>query len=40
MIKYETALKADKYVLLVHGGGVGSEKVRKILTSARPAIAV
>lgn len=31
VIKYETAMKADKYVLIVHGSAEDSAKVRSIL---------
>jgi hypothetical protein len=34
IIRYETALKVDKYVLTVHGTSGDSAKVRSILTSA------
>jgi hypothetical protein len=35
VIKYESALKADKYVLLVHGGAEDIEKARSILASSK-----
>ncbi len=34
VIKYETALKVDKYVLLVHGGEEEAAKARAVLTAA------
>ena len=40
VIKYETAMKADKYVLIVHGSVEDSARVRGILQpqSVRPAV--
>ncbi len=35
VIKYETALKVDKYVLLVHGSTEEVEKVRTVLTNTK-----
>jgi len=34
-IKYETALKADKYVLVVHGDAQDQEKARSVLSGAK-----
>jgi hypothetical protein len=34
-IKYETALKADKYVLIVHGGAEETASARSILTGSK-----
>jgi len=34
-IKYETALKVDKYVLIVHGSVADQEKARTVLASAK-----
>ena len=40
VIKYETALKVDKYVLLVHGTAEDQFKVRSVLSdSTAPAVA-
>ena len=36
-IKYETALKVDKYLLMVHGSAADQELVRKVLAAA-PAL--
>jgi hypothetical protein len=38
-IKYETALKADKYVLVVHGGADDQAKARSVLAGAKTAVA-
>jgi hypothetical protein len=35
VIKYETALKADKYVLLVHGSSEETAKARSVLESSK-----
>ena len=35
VIKYEAALKADKYILLVHGSAEDIEKARSILASSK-----
>ena len=35
VIKYETAVKADKYVLIVHGGAEETASARSILTGSR-----
>ena len=34
-IKYETALKADKFVLVVHGSAEDEAKVRSVLASSK-----
>jgi len=34
IIKYETAVKADKYVLLVHGNAADAAQARSVLTGA------
>jgi len=34
-VRYETALKADKYVLTVHGSIADSDRVRSVLSEAR-----
>jgi hypothetical protein len=39
IIKYETALKVDKYVLLVHGGAEDQARVRSVLADTAPAVA-
>jgi hypothetical protein len=31
VIKYETAIKVDKYILLVHGSAEDAEKARAVL---------
>jgi hypothetical protein len=36
VIQYETALKTDKFLLLVHGAAPAVEKAREILESTRP----
>ena len=36
-VKYETALKADKYLLMVHGSAEDKEKVRSVLESPKLA---
>ena len=36
VIKYETALAADKYVLMVHGSETDADTVRSILAHAKP----
>jgi hypothetical protein len=33
VVKYETAIKADKYVLVVHGSAADAERVRSILAA-------
>ena len=38
-IKYEAALKVDKYLLVVHGGVEDQEKARSVLTQAKMAFA-
>jgi hypothetical protein len=35
VIKYETAVKADKYVLIVHGGAEEAASARSILTGSK-----
>ena len=35
VIKYETALKVDKYVLMVHGSAEDAAKARAVLASAK-----
>ena len=35
VIKYETALKVDKYILMVHGSTEDAEKVRAVLASSK-----
>jgi hypothetical protein len=35
VIRYETALKADKYVLMVHGSAEESAKARSVLASSK-----
>jgi hypothetical protein len=35
VIKYETAVKADKYVLVVHGNAADAEQARSVLTSSK-----
>ncbi len=35
VLKYETALKADKYLLLVHGSEADKNKVRSVLASLK-----
>ena len=35
VIKYETALKVDKYILMVHGSTEDAEKVRTVLASSK-----
>jgi hypothetical protein len=35
VIKYESALKADKYVLMIHGDAEELEKARSVLTSSK-----
>jgi len=35
VIKYETAVKADKYVLVVHGNAADATQARSILTGSR-----
>ena len=35
VVKYETALKVDKYVLLVHGNAEDQEAVHAVLTSSK-----
>jgi len=35
VIKYETALKVDKYVLVVHGSAEEVAKARSVLTGAK-----
>ena len=39
VIKYEAALKVDKYLLVVHGGPEDQQKARAVLAQARPAVA-
>jgi hypothetical protein len=36
VVKYETALKTDKFLLVVHGTASEVEKARSILESTRP----
>ena len=40
VIKYEAALKADKYLLAVHGGAEDQEKARSVLVHAKATVAV
>lgn len=40
VIKYEAALKVDKYLLVVHGSAEDQAKVREVLADANPTIAV
>ncbi len=35
VIKYETALKVDKFILMVHGSAEEAEKVRTVLASSK-----
>jgi hypothetical protein len=35
VIKYETAVKADKYVLVVHGSAEEAAKARSVLTGSK-----
>jgi hypothetical protein len=35
VIKYETAVKADKYFLVVHGSAAEAAKARSVLTAPR-----
>jgi hypothetical protein len=35
VVKYETALKADKYVLMVHGSAAEVAKARSVLEDAQ-----
>jgi hypothetical protein len=37
VVKYELALKTDKFLLIVHGTASDVEKAREILESTRPA---
>lgn len=39
VIKYEAALKIDKYLLVVHGSAEDQEKARGVLAQAKVAIA-
>jgi hypothetical protein len=39
VIKYETALKADKYVITVHGTAEDAQKARNLLSAARVPLA-
>ena len=39
VIKYEAALKVDKYLLVVHGSAEDQEKARKVLAQAQVAVA-
>ena len=39
VIKYEAALKVDKYLLVVHGSAEDQEKVRSVLAQAKTTIA-
>jgi len=36
VVKYETALKTDKYLLLVHGTASEVEKAREVLATTQP----
>jgi hypothetical protein len=36
VVKYETALKTDKFLVLVHGSATAVEKAREILESTQP----
>jgi hypothetical protein len=36
VIEYETAIKTDKYLLVVHGTASQVEKAKEILSSTRP----
>jgi len=35
VIKYETALKVDKYILMIHGSAEDKEKAHSILTTTK-----
>ena len=39
VIKYEAALKVDKYLLVVHGSAEDQEKARSVLAQARTSVA-
>ena len=39
VIKYEAALKVDKYLLVVHGSAEDQEKARTVLTQTKVAVA-
>ena len=39
IIKYEAALKVDKYLLVVHGSAQDQEKARNVLAQARTTVA-
>ena len=39
VIKYEAALKVDKYLLVVHGSSEDQEKARSVLAQAKVAVA-
>ena len=39
VIKYEAALKVDKYLLVVHGSAEDQEKARSVLAQAKVAVA-
>jgi cyanophycinase-like exopeptidase len=39
VIKYEAALKADKYLLVVHGSAEDQAKAREVLADANTAVA-
>jgi len=38
VIKYEAALKVDKYLLVVHGSAQDQDKARSVLAQAKPAL--
>ena len=37
VVKYETAIKADKYLLLAHGTAAETAKAKDILATTQPA---
>lgn len=39
IIKYEAALKVDKYLLVVHGSAQDQEEARNVLAQARTTVA-
>jgi hypothetical protein len=39
VIKYEAALKVDKYLLVVHGSAADQEKARSVLATAKTTVA-
>lgn len=40
VIKYEAALKVDKYLLVVHGNAENQDKARSVLAQAKMTVAV